>query len=63
MAGQGGIQNVAFVLWERVGSSVRNSCSATGDDLVTSKQQEGKYGLGEILTWHLCLAFEPCTVT
>ena len=42
-----GIQNVALVLLERAGSSERYSGSVTGDDIVTEKRQEGKYGLGE----------------
>ena len=63
MVGWGGIQNIVLVSLERAGSLDRYLWSVTGDDIVTSKWQEGKYGSGKILAWLLCLALRPCTVT
>ena len=59
MAGRGGIQKVALVLLERTGSSERYSGSVTGDDIVTEKQQEGKYGLGEFWPGFYVLLSNP----
>ena len=59
MAGRGGIQNIALVLLERAGSSERYSGSVTGDNIVTEKWQEGKYGLGEFWPGFYVLLSDP----